>query len=330
MKLIEKIGALFMIGFDGTSMTPELEKLLREYHVGGVILFKRNITSKKQLTELISDIKDKAGRKIMIAVDHEGGRVFRLGEPFTQWKPMAEYGRIYEETKSAAHIYDMGCTMARELMEVGFNVNFAPVLDVNTNIKNPVIGDRAFSNDPYSVSDCGIKLIQGLQNTGVIACGKHFPGHGDTSLDSHKDLPIVSATLNRLESIELVPFAAASSAGVKSIMTAHVVYEGIDPHLPATMSKKIVTGILRQQMGYDGVVFTDDLNMNAIALKWSVPKACVMSLEAGCDVCLICRGESLEMSSIEHVVKAAEAGEISHRTIDAAFVRVMRAMQSIG
>ena len=329
MKTIEKIGALFMVGFDGTSVTPELAKLLTDYHVGGVILFKRNITSQKQLENLIAEIKETAGRKILVAVDHEGGRVFRLGEPFTQWKPMAEYGRIYEETKSAAHIYDMGCTMARELMEVGFNVNFAPVLDVNTNIKNPVIGDRAFSNDPYVVSECGVKLIQGLQDTGVIACGKHFPGHGDTSLDSHKDLPMVSATHGRLESIELVPFAAASLAGVKSMMTAHVVYEAIDPELPATMSKKIVTGILRQQLKYDGVVFTDDLNMNAIALKWSVPEACVMSIEAGCDVCLVCRGESLEMSAIEHVVKSVEAGRISAKTIDAAFVRVMKMIQGV-
>lgn len=316
MQLREKIGGLFMVGFDGTNPPESLAELIQNYFVGGVILFRRNIRSKAQLSELISQIKKLAeGRPFLIAVDHEGGRVFRMPPPFTQWQPMAT-------VKTEEEAYETGKIMAEELKEVGFNVNFAPVLDVNTDIKNPCIGDRAFSNDPFKVASLGISLIKGLQDNGIIACGKHFPGHGDATLDSHTDFPVLPHTLGRLEALELVPFRAAVESGVKSIMTAHVVYEGIDPNFPATLSPIIVNDLLRKQIGYKGVVFTDDLQMTAVGKKWPLGDACVRSVRAGCDVCLICRDNSAQKNAIEEMIRALTSGELSETVIDAAYRRV--------
>lgn len=316
MKLREKVGNLFMVGFDGTSAPPSLTRLIRDYHIGGVILFKRNIHSKDQLKNLIGEINELSeGRKLLIAVDHEGGRVFRLPSPFTQWEPMAK-------VNSDDEAYNIGKIMAKELLEVGFNVNFAPVLDVNTNVKNPVIGDRSFSNNPLIVASRGVSLIRGLQENGIIACGKHFPGHGDTSLDSHIDFPVLPHTMGRLEFLELLPFKAAIEAGVKSIMTAHVVYEGVDTGVPATLSETLINKLLREQLKFSGVVFTDDLQMAAIAKKWSLGDACLMSLKAGCDVCLICRDNSAQKEAIEHIVQCANAGKISETAIESACRRI--------
>ncbi len=316
MDIREKIGSLFVVGFDGTTVPDSLAELIRDHHIGGVILFKRNIESKNQLVKLIGNIKALAkGREFIVSVDHEGGRVFRLPPPFTQWPPMAKVA-------CAEEAYGIGQKMANELKEVGFNVNFAPVLDINTNIKNPVIGDRSFSHEPDVVASLGTALMRGLQDNGMIACGKHFPGHGDTSLDSHTDFPTLPHTLKRLEAIELVPFMVAIEAGVKSLMTAHVLYEGIDKDLPATLSPALIRDLLRFRMGFHGVIFTDDLQMAAISRRWGVSEACVMSLAAGCDICLICRDTAVEKSAIEHVIEAVKTGKLPESLIEAAFHRV--------
>jgi beta-N-acetylhexosaminidase len=318
MQLKEKVGSLFVVGFDGTTPPDSLIELIQEYSIGGVILFKRNITSKDQLARLISDIRAAAGeRRMIISVDHEGGRVFRMPPPFTQFVPM---GKV----TSPRDAHEIGKIMATELKEVGFNVNFAPVLDANTNIKNPVIGDRSFSSDPYKVAELGSALIKGLQENGIIACGKHYPGHGDTSLDSHLALPKVSATMGRLESVELIPFAAAIESGVKSLMTAHVIYEGIDSELPATLSPKLINDLLRHKLRYKGVVFTDDLRMSAISDQWGVNNACLMSLNAGCDVCLICRDNAVQKDAINHLVEAVNRGKIDESTLDSARWRISK------
>lgn len=318
MQLREKIGSLFVVGFDGTTPPPSLVELIRDQFIGGVILYSRNIKSRSQLTQLIADIKAIAGdRPILIAVDHEGGRVFRLPPPFTQIGPMAH-------VKNAATAYEIGNVMAKELSSVGFNLNFAPVLDVNTNPKNPIIGDRAFSHDAAIVANLGVQLIRGLQENGIIACGKHFPGHGDTSLDSHTDLPRLAHTPARLGEIELVPFAAAIEAGLKAIMTAHVIYEGIDPVHPATMSRIIVGDLLRRRLGFNGVVFTDDLQMKAISRQYSMGEASVLSLLAGCDVCLIARDDVAQKEAIEYVISAANSGRISESVIDSSCQRISK------
>ena len=316
MNLREKIGQLFMVGFDGTEPPPTLVDLIRNYFIGGVILFRRNIKSHKQLAELISELKKIAGdRRLLIGVDHEGGRVFRMPSPFTQFVPM---GQI----KSPATAYEIGKRMAIELKNVGIDINFAPVLDVDTNIKNPVIGDRSFSENPVVVAELGVQLIKGLQENGVVACGKHFPGHGDTSLDSHNDLPPLPHTLVRLESLELIPFRAAIDAGVKSIMTAHVVYEGLDKDAPATLSPIIIKGLLQDGLKFRGVVFTDDLQMGALAGRWPLPGACIRALQAGCDICLICRDNVAQKKAIEHVIQAVNAGEILEDVINTACRKV--------
>ena len=316
MNLLEKIGSLFMVGFDGTKPPDSLRELIVDYHVGGVILFRRNIESKKQLVSLIAQIKSMAaGRPMLIAVDHEGGRVFRMPEPFTQFPPMASV----TDPEAA---YNIGKIMAQELKGVGFNINFAPVLDVNTNIKNPVIGDRSFSHNPSRVAQLGTALICGLQENGIIACGKHFPGHGDTYRDSHTSLPTLPHTMARLETIELVPFIAAIEAGVRSIMTAHIIFDGIDHNMPATMSVPIIGKLLRQDLNYNGVVFTDDLNMSAISKKWTLPEACLNSLQAGCDICLICRDNVRQKEAIEYVANAAASGKLPESLIKTAYRRI--------
>ncbi|PIR18026.1 MAG: beta-N-acetylhexosaminidase [Deltaproteobacteria bacterium CG11_big_fil_rev_8_21_14_0_20_49_13] len=316
MHIREKTGSLFVVGFDGVKMPDELEALIKERHIGGVIIFKRNVRSRSQIKELLSSIRECAGKRpFIISVDHEGGRVFRLPEPFTNVGPMAD-------VKAPVDAYHIGTLMAGELKDVGFNVNFAPVLDINTNIKNPVIGDRAFSNDPRVVAKLGSELIRGLQENGVVACGKHFPGHGDTSLDSHFDFPTLPHTLGRLEAIELVPFKAAIGAGLRSIMTAHVVYEGIDKEYPATLSPTIINKLLRHELGYKGVVFSDDLQMSAIAKKWPLPEACIKTLQAGCDICLICNDPSAQKTAVEDVIKAVETGRLHESVITHAYRRL--------
>ncbi len=318
MNLREQIGQLFMVGFDGLEPPPLLTELIRDYYVGGVILYRRNIESSKQLCELMAGIREAAGgRKLLIGVDNEGGRVFRLPPPFTQFPAMA---KVTDEDSA----YKIGKKMAEELRSVGINVNFAPILDVNTNIKNPVIGDRSFSSDARVVARLGCALIKGLQDGRVIACGKHFPGHGDTDSDSHLELPHLSHTMPRLEAIELVPFQAAISSGVKSLMTAHVVYDGIDPSAPATLSPIIINNLLRERLGFDGVVFTDDLRMRSITEMIMLPSACVRALTAGCDVCLICRDNASQKEAIEYTMAKVTAGHLPEKVIESAIRRVRR------
>jgi len=318
MSLRQKIGRMFMVGFDGTSPSEELIRLITKYNVAGVILFKRNIKSCDQLKKLTSEIQNIAGRKVLVAVDHEGGRVFRMPEPFTQWEPMAKIGEKMKSAGDENLPYRIGKKMAEELKDAGIDINFAPVLDVNTNIKNPVIGDRAFSEDAFFVAKAGVQLLRGLQDHGIVACGKHFPGHGDTFMDSHLDLPTLPHTIGRLESLELIPFAAAIEAGVKSIMTAHVIYEGIDEELPATLSMSIIKGLLINRLGFKGTVFTDDLMMKAITKKWTLAKAALMALKAGCHCLLICSNSLTQIETIEYLEKAALDGSLPESIIETA------------
>ncbi len=324
MNLREKIGKMFVVGFEGHKVGPELESLIRDYFVGGVILFTRNIKSEKQLKQLTGDIRTLADRPIIISVDCEGGRVFRLPieAGFEQWPSLSELKREYEEKQDLRVVYNAGKTLGEYLKHFGFNLNFAPVLDVNTNIKNPVIGDRAFSNDANIVARLGSEMARGIQDAGIAACGKHFPGHGDTYLDSHTALPKVSHTLGRLDKIELLPFQAAIETGIKSIMTAHVIYEGVDPDNPATLSPTIINNILRRKLKFDGVVFTDDMNMAAISANSNIPDSCLKAFRSGCDVALICRGFKAEIEAIERTVEAVGSGKLSEEVINSAFRRV--------
>ncbi|HEY5626690.1 MAG TPA: beta-N-acetylhexosaminidase [Nitrospira sp.] len=317
----EKIGQLFMVGFLGSRVTPELASFVKEYKPGGVILFSRNLESVEQIVELTNDLQRCSPRSpLLISIDQEGGRVSRLPKGFTIFPPCELLGRC----NSSELAYAAAATTAKELKAVGINMNMAPVLDVNSNPDNPVIGDRAFGSTPDIVGEMGLVTAAGLQDNKVVACGKHFPGHGDTNADSHKELPIVEASRERLEAVEFPPFRRAIEAGIATMMTAHVLYKALDDQLPATLSPAIMTNLLREDLKYDGVVLTDDLEMHAIVDHYGPGDAAVRAFLAGCDVLLICKEREREVAAFEAVEKAVASGAISMERLDQSVARIQR------
>jgi beta-N-acetylhexosaminidase len=320
----EKIGQLFMVGFMGTTVTPELASFIKEYQPGGVILFSRNLESVEQIVELTNDLQRYSPHSpLLISIDQEGGRVSRLPKGFTIFPPCELIGRC----NSTELAYAVAATTAKELRVVGINMNMAPVLDVNSNPDNPVIGDRAFGSLSDIVSEMALATAAGLQDNKVVACGKHFPGHGDTNADSHKELPVVEASRERLETVELPPFRRAAAAGVETMMTAHVLYKALDDRLPATLSPRIITQLLREEMRYEGVVLTDDLEMHAIVDHYGPGDAAVHALLAGCDVLLICKDRDREIAAFESVEKAVTSGTVEMKRLDQSVNRIQRVKQ---
>jgi beta-N-acetylhexosaminidase len=319
MTLREKIGQLFMLGFMGTDVTPELAALLKEYRPGGLILFARNLQTPEQIIALTNKAQAAAGPlPLLIAIDQEGGRVSRLPAGFTIFPPCAMLGRC----GSADLAYRAARVTAAELRAVGVNMNMAPVLDVDSNPANPIIGDRAFGKTAEEVSRLGQAVIAGLQDSQVVACGKHFPGHGDTIADSHLELPVVNVPLERLQAVEIPPFRHAIQHGVASVMTAHVLYPALDPDLPATISRTILTGLLRQQLGFNGLVLTDDLEMRAIIDHYGIADASVRAFMAGADVLLICKDQDREVAAMEAMEAAVNDGTIPYARLDASLGRI--------
>ena len=312
-ELGRQAAGLFTVGFHGKSVTEDLRGLLAR-GVGGVILFARNVGTPAEVLELNRDLKRAAGRPLLIAVDQEGGQVARLRAGFTEIPPMRAVGA----TGSAALARDLGKLLGRELRAVGFDMNYAPVLDIDTNPRNPVIAARSFGRTPELVTELGLALASGLQDAGVAACGKHFPGHGDTSQDSHLELPTLPHSLQRLERVELAPFRAAVAGGIASFMTAHVIFQAVDPEYPATMSRAVLTGILREKWGYDGLVVADDVEMKAIADNYGVEEAVLLGLSAGVDHFLCCHTAALTHRSIDAIVSAVKTGKLSQPTLDSA------------
>lgn len=321
MTLREHIGQLFMMGFTGTTVTKDLASFVKAYSPGGVIFFKRNLESVQQIVDLTNGLqKLSPGSPLLIAIDQEGGRVSRLPSEFTIFPPCEQLGQCnsYELAYSAA------ATIAKELRAVGINMNMAPVLDVNSNPENPVIGDRAFGATPEIVGEMGLATIAGLQENKVVACGKHFPGHGDTATDSHKVLPVVEADLHRLQDTEFPPFQQAIRFGVATLMTAHVLYRALDPEAPATLSSAVIQRLLREEFRYDGVVFTDDLEMHAIIDHDGIGEAAVRAFVAGCDVLLICKDQERVMAAMQAMEKAVQDGRITQERLEQSLVRVAR------
>ncbi len=308
---------LFTVGFYGKASTDDLSGLVAR-GVGGVIFFARNVGSPAEVAETTSSIKRAAGRPLFIALDQEGGQVSRLKQGFTDVPPMRAVGA----TGSAALAREVGAVIGREVSAVGFDMNYAPVLDVDTNPLNPIIAARSFGRTPEIVAEMGIALASGLESVGVAACGKHFPGHGDTSQDSHLELPRLPHSLERLEQVELKPFAAAVKAGIPSMMTAHVIFEPLDSVYPATMSRAVLHGLLRQKMGYDGLIVTDDIEMRAIADHYGVEDTVVRGLNAGVDHFLCCHTAAIAHQAIEHVIHAVESGKVSRETLATANRRI--------
>jgi beta-N-acetylhexosaminidase len=320
-----EIGQLLIGSLAGTTITPEIRSLAKEFSLGGVILFSRNIEAPEQVAELSRDVQELAAElPLWVSVDQEGGRVARLKEPFTRWPPMATLGRSGNVELAAR----FGAALAAELKAVGITLDYAPVLDIHTNPTNPVIGDRALAEDAESVAKLGAAIIRGLQENGVAACGKHFPGHGDTSVDSHLALPLVEHPPDRIRRVEAVPFREAIRTGVAFIMTAHVLVPSLDDDKPATLSPRIVRGILREELGYQGVILSDDLEMKAIAAAYRVPDAAVEAIAAGCDALLICSGEpEVQAATLEALVHAVEQEQIPFKQLESSLVRLRRAKE---
>jgi len=293
-------GQLLFAGFEGTRAPPDLLELVAAGRLGGIVLFARNVASPAQLRHLVETLHAAAPEHfpLTVSIDQEGGRVQRLRAPWTEWPPMRKLGERDDPEQTRA----LGGALGRELADLGVDLDFAPVVDVDTNPDNPVIGDRSFGRTPEAAARHGAALIEGLQGAGVGACAKHFPGHGDTRLDSHHALPRVDHGLDRLRRVELPPFHAAAAAGVASIMTAHVVVSRLDAARPATLSPAALD-LLRQEIGYDGLVFGDDLEMAAIADHFTPREATRGALEAGCDALLVCRRSDLRAEVLDELEK---------------------------
>jgi beta-N-acetylhexosaminidase len=319
------VGQLAILGFPGHEITPELRTIAREFDLGGVIFFARNVAEPAQVLDLSRQSRALARElPLWISVDQEGGRVARLKDPFTVWPPMITLGRMPEDDGERL-ARRFARALASELKAVGINLDFAPVLDVHTNPKNPVIGDRALGERATQVARLGRAIIETLQEEGVAACGKHFPGHGDTSTDSHHELPLVEHSPDRLREVELVPFRAAVEADVASIMTAHVLVPALDEQLPATLSPRIVDGILKRELGYRGLVLSDDLEMKAISQRYGAGDAAVKAIAAGCDAFLVCGpNPETHVSALEGIIRAVEAEELPLARVDDALARHRR------
>ncbi len=321
MDIKERIGQFLMVGFDGTTPSRAVTEMITKYKVGGVILFKRNIQSLPQLVKLTRNLQKLSPQSpLFIGIDQEGGRVSRLSKEFTIFPAMATVGKH----DSAPLGYSVGEVTARELKAVGINVNFAPVLDIHSNPRNPIIGDRAFGDTPGIVSKLGLALMMGQEDNGVMACAKHFPGHGDTSTDSHKVLPQVKHTLERLLDFELRPFQHAIANRLDALMTAHVLYSKIDPENPASLSKKIITSILREGMNYDGLVFCDDLEMQAILNHYTVGEAALQAVLAGSDILLVCHRMDLQVQVFERLLEAFRKKPLSEKRLTLSLARILR------
>ena len=293
---------MLIVGFDGLSLTSQTRRLLDDPLVSGVILFRRNVDSLVQVGELCSEIHEHR-QDLLISVDQEGGPVRRLRDGFPDVGPM-------RNISSPNAAYEAGRKMGHALRQLGFDINFAPVLDVDSNPQNPVIGPRSFSSDPHAVSERAIALHHGLAIEGIISCGKHFPGHGDTDVDSHLDLPLLKFNLERLHALELIPFHAAIQADIPMLMTAHILLPLIDPEWPATLSPAIVGGILREQLGYSRVVVSDDLEMAAVADRYSPKTMVEQGVAAGLDLFLMCHSPEKQWEAI----KALRTISVERRT----------------
>ncbi len=330
----EKLGQMLMPDFrhwdseEVTEMLPEIEELVEEYHLGGVILFAENVQDTEQTARLVRDYQNAAEKfGLMMTIDQEGGIVTRL-QSGTDFPGNMALGA----TRSEEIAFDVGQAIGHEIGSLGINTNFAPVMDVNNNPDNPVIGVRSFGEDPDLVADLGIAYTEGLQSTGVAATAKHFPGHGDTDVDSHLGLPEVPHDRERLEEVELYPFQRAMESGMDMIMTAHVTFPQIDDTtviseatgeevmLPATLSYKVLTELIRDDMGYEGVITTDAMNMNAITDHFGPVDAAVRAVEAGSDIVLMPVG--LEEVA-EGLLDAIDSGDITEERIEASVERIL-------
>jgi beta-N-acetylhexosaminidase len=328
--LARACGQLISVGFEGTEAPDDLLRRVAGAQVGGVILFRPNIASPGQVAALVAALRAAAppDLPLLVSVDQEGGLVQRLRAPLTEWPDMLSVGAGDDPARTER----VGRAVGEELAALGIGWNFAPVLDVHTNPENPVIGNRAFGLTPQAVAVHALAFWRGLRGAGVVGCGKHYPGHGDTHADSHFTLPVVEHGEERLRHVELAPFAAAARAGIDSIMTAHVMYPALDPDRPATLSPRILTDLLRGELGFRGVIVSDDLGMKAVADRYPIEELAVASVAAGADHLLIREPATRQQAAFEALVRAAESrSDLRARvTESAARVAVLKSAARVG
>ncbi len=324
MGIRELIGQQIIIGLSGHTLTADEKNFIVENNIGGVCLFARNLADPKQIRDLCAEIQslrhkmaDKA--PLFISIDMEGGRVHRLKAPFTQWPPLKLIGDLDAPTVAFHFAQRMGV----ELMAVGINLDFAPCLDVFTNPKNTVIGDRAISSDPHQVEKMASALIRGYIKSGVISCAKHFPGHGDTVIDSHEDLPVELADLKRLHDVELIPFKKALKSRVDMVMSSHILFKNIDPDNPVTFSEFFLKKMIREELRYRGIIVSDDLGMKALAKYHSPDQIPVKALQAGIDILLYCNEPDVPPVALESLISAVAQGQLNKADIEASHQRII-------
>ncbi|WP_208588971.1 beta-N-acetylhexosaminidase [Gracilibacillus suaedae] len=328
MTIPEKIGQLMMIGLESTSIDQQVKHYLSNKKVGGFILLQKNIKNTQQTIDLINDLKQANDNQIplFLGIDEEGGRITRLPEEVMATPSNQAIGKKNDRDLSN----QIGKLLAKKVKGYGFNINFAPVLDVNSNPNNPIIGDRSFGDKPELVSRMAIALMQGLSDENVIPVGKHFPGHGDTDVDSHIDLPLLDHSIERLRQVELRPFQQAIKHDAEAIMIGHLMVPSIDPDNPATLSAEIIQGVLRNELGFDGLVISDDLTMGAILKNYEIGDAAVQAIQAGTDLLLICHGYEQIDAVFTAIEDAVVNGRISMKRLDDSVTRVVQLKKQYG
>ncbi|MCZ8516424.1 beta-N-acetylhexosaminidase [Paenibacillus filicis] len=329
MSLTEKIGQMVLVGMDGTAVQPDIATLIKDRRVGGIILYSNNIVSLAQTVKLANELRqinrDGGGKlPLLLSADQEGGRVSRLPKEVTAFPA----SRVVGNTNDTKYAYRVGGALGEAMKAVGLNTDFAPVLDVNTNPDNPVIGDRAFGTTAATVRRMGVQEMLGIKSLGVIPVVKHFPGHGDTSVDSHFGLPIVDHDLQRLRSVEFAPFASAIQEGAPTVMVAHILMTKLDPDLPASMSRIVIHNYLRGELKFNGVVFTDDMTMDAVGKVMAIGPASVKSVLAGADIVLVGHDPAQQKAVLDALTDAAKSGKIPQSVIDASVTRIAKLKQS--
>ncbi|WLD93602.1 beta-N-acetylhexosaminidase [Alkalihalobacillus sp. AL-G] len=323
MSLNEKIGQMIFAGITGPTLNANTRSLINNDKVGGIIFYPENLQTPQQTVQLLNQIKSENAHNrlpLLLGVDQEGGRISRLPGDIIKLPTNKQIGTINNPKLS----YEIGALLGMELKAFGFNLDFAPVLDVNSNPNNPVIGDRSFGNNPEIVSSLGIETMKGIQSQKIISVIKHFPGHGDTSVDSHLELPEVDKNLEELKELELIPFKRAIGEGADVVMAAHILLPKLDAELPSSISKRIITDILRKRLNFNGVIITDDMTMEAITDNYEIGRAAVESVKAGSDIVLVAHDYENVVAAVDSLNGAVQNGEISIERINASVTRIIQ------
>ena len=325
LTLKEKIGQVSMFGIAGTEINDDTINLIKEYKVGNIILFARNVKSPEQLFKLNQGLQKLAleniGIPMFISIDQEGGMVTRIFNGSTFY-PGA---MTISATNDVNNAYQMGNLMGKELKAMGINMNLAPVLDVNNNPHNPVIGVRSFSDDKQVVAEYGWQFSKGLQDEGVFATAKHFPGHGDTNVDSHIGLPTITHDLDRLHDVEFYPFKYAIDKGIKAIMSSHINFTKLTKdNTPATLSKEVMTDLIRGEFGFEGLIVSDSMNMKGVVQRYSTEDGCWIALNAGLNLVCVCHPENPRRESLDRMYEAVKTGKLKEEVLNERVARVLR------